>query len=134
MEQSPNVLNMIMEQMKIELMNDMKKKYKEYRINDNIESIINELLESDIDFSKINKKYKKPIKKMEIEDDPINYDRCMARRINGGYGGQCTRYKINGTRFCKNHQTEEGRWCGLITKKRQEICYLRGIHPHKWKN
>ena len=64
----------------------------------------------------------------------INYDKCMARRINGGYGGQCTRYKLKGSKYCKNHQTEEQRWCGLITEKRQEICYLKGIHPHKWKN
>ena len=72
--------------MKTDLIKDMKKKYKDYRIDDKIDEIVNNLFKSDIDFSKINKNYKKPIKKMEIEDDPINYDKCMARRINGGYG------------------------------------------------
>ena len=134
MEQSPNVLKLIIGQMKNELINDMKKKYKDYRIDDKIVEIVNNLFKSDIDFSKIKKNYKKPIKKMEIEDDPINYDKCMARRINGGYGGQCMRYRLKGSKYCKNHQTEEQRWCGLITEKRQEICYLKGIHPHKWKN
>ncbi len=120
--------------MRLEIIQELKKQYEKYNINDKIEEIVDELLESDIDFSNINKKYKKPIKKMIIEKDPIDYDKCMARRLNGGYGGQCTRYKINGTKYCKNHQTEEQRWCGLITEKRKEICYLRGIHPHKWKN
>jgi len=123
-----------MDQLKDELNDNMKKKYKNYRINDEIESIINNILDGEIDFKKIDKNYKKPIKKMEIEDDPIEYDRCTARRLNKGYGGQCTRFKLKGTIFCNNHQTEEQRWCGLITEKRQEICYLKGIHPHKWKN
>ena len=125
---------MIMDQMKSELINGFKDKYKDYRVGDKIESIINNLLDGDIDFEGINKNYKKPIKKMDIETDPIDYDKCLARRINGGYGGQCCWNKIGVTKFCGRHQTEEGRWCGLITKKRQEICYLRGIHPHKWKN
>ena len=123
--------------MKSEILIDLKKKYKNYNIDDKIDSIVNELLESDIDFSKINNKYKKPVIKMSIEDDPIDYCRCMARRLNGGYGGQCTRYKLKGSKYCKNHQTEEQRWCGLITEKRKEEFYLindKGEHLHKWKN
>ena len=74
---------------------------------------------------------------MIIEKGRVNKEKCLARRLNSGYGGQCTRYKINDTDYCKYHQTEESRWCGLITEKRQEIFYLindKGIHPHKWKN
>ena len=120
--------------MKSDIANNLKKKYKNYRIDDEIDKIVDELLESDINFSKINKNYKKPVKKMVIERDPINYDKCLARRLNGGYGGQCTWYKIKGSKYCRRHQTEDQRWCGIITENRKEVCYLRGIHPHKWKN
>ena len=123
--------------MKLEISNNLKKQYKNYRIDDEIDKIVDELLESDIDFSKINKNYKKPVNKMIIEKDPINYDKCLARRLNGGYGGQCTRYKLKGSKYCKNHQTEEKRWCGLITENRKEEFYLindKGCHLHKWKN
>ena len=123
--------------MKLEISTNLKKQYKNYRIDDEIDKIVDELLESDIDFSNINKNYKKPVNKMIIETDPIDYCRCMARRLNGGYGGQCTRYKLKGSKYCKNHQTEEKRWCGLITENRKEIFYLindKGCHLHKWKN
>ena len=137
MEQSLDVLDLIINQMKLEISNNLKKQYKNYRIDDEIDKIVDELLESDIDFSKINKNYKKPVNKMIIEKDPINYDKCLARRLNGGYGGQCTRYKLKGSKYCKNHQTEEQRWCGLITENRKEKFYLindKGCHLHKWKN
>ena len=123
--------------MKLEISNNLKKQYKNYKIDNEIEKIVDELLESDINFSKINKNYKKPVIKIIIEEDPIDYCRCMARRLNGGYGGQCTRYKLKGTKYCKNHQTEEKRWCGLITENRKEKFYLindKGCHLHKWKN
>ena len=123
--------------MKLEISNNLKKQYKNYRINDEIDKIVDDLLESDVDFSGINKEYKKPVIKMEIEDDPIDICKCMARRLNRGYGGQCTRYKLKGSKYCKNHQTEEQRWCGLITEKRKEKFYLindKGKHLHKWKN
>ena len=45
--------------------------------------------------------------------------------------------KLKGSKYCKNHQTEEKRWCGLITENRKEIFYLindKGKHLHKWKN
>ncbi len=123
--------------MRLEIMKDLKKQYKKYRIDDKIDEIVDELLESELDLKKINKKYKKPEKKIEIEDDPIDYCKCMARRLNGGYGGQCTWKKINGTKYCRRHQTDQQRWCGIITEKRQEKFYLvndKGRHLHKWKN
>ncbi len=123
--------------MKSDIVNNLKKKYKNYRIDDEIDKIVDELLESDINFNKINKNYKKPVKKMVIEIGPINYDKCLARRLNGGYGGQCTWYKIKGSKYCSRHQTEEQRWCGIITKNRKEKFYLindKGCHLHKWKN
>ena len=130
--------------MKSEILIDLKKKYKNYKINDEIDDIVNELLESDIDFSKINKNYKKSVIKMEIEDEPLNYCKCMARAWKGGFGGQCSRKKIKGSKFCNYHQMEEQRWCGLITEKRKqeiyppltdsekEINYIK--KPHKWRN
>jgi hypothetical protein len=116
---------------------DLQKRYKNYNIDDKIEEIIDKLVEDELNLKKINKKYKKPVKKMEIEDDPLDYCKCMARRLNGGYGGQCTWKKINGTKYCRRHQTEEQRWCGIMTEKRQEKFYLvndKGRHLHKWKN
>ena len=123
--------------MKLEISNNLKKQYKNYRIDNEIEKIVDELLESDIDFSKINKNYKKPVNKMIIEKDPINYDKCLARRLNGGYGGQCTWYKMKGSKYCRRHDSEEKRWCGIITENRKEKFYLindKGCHLHKWKN
>ena len=144
MEQSPDVLDLILNQMKLEISNNLKKQYKKYRIDDKIEEIIDELLESELDLKKINKKYKKPDKKMEIEDDPIDYCKCMARRWRKGLGGQCTRYKLKGTKFCPRHQTEEQRWCGIITEKRKKEIYPPLTQkeketnfikkPHKWNN
>ena len=55
MEQSPDVLDLIINQMKLEISTNLKKQYKNYRIDDEIDKIVDELLESDIDFSKINK-------------------------------------------------------------------------------
>ena len=119
--------------MKTDLIKDMKNKYKDYRIDDKIDDIVNNIIEGELNIKNINKKYKKPVKKIEIEDDPINHDKCIARKLNGGYGGQCSRYRLKGSKYCKNHQTAEQRWCGLVTEKRQEICYYKG-NPHKWKN
>ena len=123
--------------MKSEIIKDLQKRYKKYNIDDVIEEICDEISAEDLDVKRINKNYKKPIKKMEIEDEPLDYCKCMARRLNGGYGGQCTRYKINGTKYCRRHQTKEQRWCGLITEKREEEFYLvndKGRHLHRWKN
>ncbi len=123
--------------MKSEIMKNLQKRYKKYNIDDVIEEICDEISVEDLDVKRIKKNYKKPIKKMDIEDEPLDYCKCMARRLNGGLGGQCTRYKINGTKYCKNHQTKEQRWCGLITEKREEEFYLvndKGRHLHRWKN
>ena len=123
--------------MKSEILMDLKKKYKNYNIDGEIDSIVEKIMENDIIEKDVNKNYKKPIKKIEIEDDPIDYERCMARRLNGGYGGQCTRYKLKGSKYCKNHDSEEKRWCGIITEKRKEEFYLvndKGRHLHRWKN
>ena len=114
-----------------------KEKYNLYRIDENIEEIIDNIFESDIDFSKIDKNYKKEIPKMVREKDRLRPGRCLARRLNEGFGGQCCKYKIGETYFCKKHQIEENRWCGLITEDRQEKFYLindKGKHLHKWKN
>ena len=116
------------------LIEEFKKKYKNYNIDAYIEESVNKILESDIDISKINKKYKKVKPKMIREKGRVNPEKCLARRINGGYGRQCTRLRINDTDYCTAHETEDSRWCGLITEDRQEICYFRGIHPHRWKN
>ena len=116
------------------LIEEFKKKYKNYNIDAYIEESVNKILESDIDISKINKKYKKVKPKMIREKGRVNPEKCLARRLYGGYGGQCNCYRINDTDYCSRHQTEDSRWCGLITEDRQEICYFRGIHPHKWKN
>ena len=130
--------------MKLEISTDLKKQYKNYKIDDKIDAIVDELLESDIDFSKINKNYKKPVIKIEIENEPINYCKCMARAWKSGFGGQCSRQNIKGSKFCNYHQTEEHRWCGLITEKRKleiyppltkseaERNYIK--KPHKWRN
>ena len=98
-----------------------------------IDEIIDNIFNSDIDL-KIDYKYKKEIPKMIREKERLRPGRCLARRLNGGYGGQCCKYKLPGTQFCKKHQIEENRWCGLITEDRQEVCYYKGIHPHRWKN
>ena len=122
---------------KSNLLTLLKDKYKLYRIDDHIDLLVDELLESDIDFSKINKKYKKDKKKMIIEKARIKPEKCLARRLNDGYGGQCTRFKIGDTEYCKGHQLDEKRWCGLITENRQEIFYLindKGKHEHRWRN
>lgn len=130
--------------MRSEIITDMKKRYKKYNIDDEIEVIVDKLLEDELDIKKINKKYKKPEKKMEIEDDPIDYCKCMARTWRSGLGGQCTRIKLKGTKYCPSHQTKEQRWCGIITEKRKEEVYPpltpkeRETNyvkkPHKWKN
>ena len=132
-----DIYDKLIDLQKSKLLSELKKKYKLYGIDDHIDLLVDELLESDIDFSKINKKYKKDINKMIIEKARIKPEKCLARRLNDGYGGQCTRYKIDDTEYCKNHQLEGNRWCGLITENRQEICYLindKGKHPHKWRN
>ena len=130
-----DIYDKIIDIQKNRLIEEFKKKYKNDDIDDYIEKSVNRILESDnIDFSKINKNYKKEIPKMIREKGRVNPDKCLARRINGGYGGQCTWFRINDTDYCSRHQTEYSRWCGLITEDRQEICYFRGIHPHKWKD
>ena len=43
---------------------------------------------------------------MEIEDDPIDICKCMARRLNRGRGGRI-RLKLKGSKYCKYHQTED---------------------------
>lgn len=116
--------------------NIFKEKYNLYRIDMEIDDIIENVFNSDIDF-KIDPNYKKEIPKMVREKDRLRPNRCLARKINGGYGGQCCKYKIPGTDFCKTHQIEKNRWCGLITEDRKEVCYLindKGVHPHRWKN
>ena len=128
------IYDKIIDIQKNRLIEEFKKKYKNYNINDYIEESVNKILESDIDISKINKNYKKEIPKMIREKGRVNPEKCLARRINGGYGGQCTWFRINDTDYCSRHQTEDSRWCGLITEDRQEICYFRGIHPHRWKD
>jgi len=132
-----DIYDKLIDLQKYKLLSELKDKYKLYRIDDHIDLLVDELLESDIDFSKINKKYKKDKKKMIIEKARIKPEKCLARRLNDGYGGQCTRYKIDDTEYCKNHQLDEKRWCGLITENRLEIFYLindKGIHPHRWRN
>jgi hypothetical protein len=128
------IYDKIIDIQKNRLIEEFKKKYKNYNIDDYIEKSVNKILESDIDISKINKKYKKVKPKMIREKGRVNPEKCLARRINLGYGGQCTWLRINDTDYCSRHQTEDSRWCGLITEDRQEICYLRGIHPHRWKD
>ena len=131
------IYDKIIDIQKNRLIEEFKKKYKNDDIDDYIEESVNKILESDIDFSKINKNYKKEIPKMIREKGRVNPDKCLARRLYGGYGGQCTCYRINDTDYCRRHQTEDSRWCGLITEDRQEIFYLindKGIHPHRWKD
>ena len=133
MAQSTDIYQEIFNHMRSNLIDKLNNKYKDYRLNDHIISIVDNILNDDIDFSKVDKDYKKPIVKMVIETDRIKPDRCLARRLNKGYGGQCRKFRIGDTEFCKKHQKEEDRWCGLITENRQEICYYKG-NPHKWKN
>ena len=132
-----DIYDKLIDLQKYKLLSELKDKYKLYRIDDHIDLLVDELLESDIDFSKINKKYKKDKKKMIIEKARIKPEKCLARRLNDGYGGQCTRFKIGDTEYCKGHQLDEKRWCGLITENRQEIFYLindKGKHEHRWRN
>ena len=128
------IYDKIIDIQKNRLIEEFKKKYKNYNIDAYIEESVNKILESDIDISKINKNYKKEIPKMIREKGRVNPEKCLARRLNGGYGGQCTCFRINDTDYCRRHETEDSRWCGLITEDRQEICYFRGIHPHRWKD
>ena len=127
------IYDKIIDIQKNRLIEEFKKKYKNYNINDYIEESVNKILESDIDISKINKNYKKEIPKMIREKGRVNPEKCLARRINGGYGGQCTWFRVNDTDYCSRHETEESRWCGLITEDRQEVCYYKG-NPHRWKD
>ena len=128
------IYDKIIDIQKNRLIEEFKKKYKNYDIDDYIEKSVNKILESDnIDFSKINKNYKKEIPKMIREKGRVNPEKCLARRLNLGYGGQCTWFRINDTDYCSRHQTEDSRWCGLITEDRQEVCYYKG-NPHKWKD
>jgi len=114
-----------------------KEKYNLYMIDDNIDEIVENIFKLNINFNDIDPNYKKETPKMIREKGRLRPNRCLSRKINGGYGGQCCKYKLPGTDFCKKHQLEENRWCGLITEDRQEVCYLindKGIHPHRWKN
>ena len=121
-----------------------KEKYSLYRINDNIDDIIDNIFELDIDINDVDSNYKKVIPKIIREKERLRPGRCLARKWNNGLGGQCTRYKISGTEFCKKHQIEENRWCGLITEDRKTEIYPpltpkeKLINytkkPHKWKN
>jgi len=133
MTQSTDVYQEIFDHMRLNLIEKLKVKYKGYRLDDHIESIVDNILNDDIDFTKVDKNYKKPVIKMIIEKDRIRPERCLARRLNKGYGGQCRKFRIGDTEFCNKHQLEEDRWCGLITENRQEICYYKG-NPHKWRN
>ena len=128
-----DIYDKIIDIQKNRLIEEFKNKYKNYNIDAYIEESVNKILESDIDISKINTKYKKEIPKMIREKGRVNPEKCLARRINGGYGGQCTWFRINDTDYCSRHQTEESRWCGLITEDRQEVCYYKG-NPHRWKD
>jgi len=127
------IYDKIIDIQKNRLIEEFKKKYKNYNIDDYIEKSVNKVIESDIDISKINKNYKKEIPKMIREKGRVNPEKCLARRINGGYGGQCTWFRVNDTDYCSRHETEESRWCGLITEDRQEVCYYKG-NPHRWKD
>jgi hypothetical protein len=125
------------------LKNIFKEKYNLYRIDIKIDEIIENIFDSDIDF-KIDPKYKKEIPKIVREKERLRPGRCIARTWKGGYGGQCTRYKLPGTDFCQKHQAEENRWCGLITEDRKAEIYPpltpkeKLINytkkPHKWSN
>ena len=129
-----DIYDKIIDIQKNRLIEEFKKKYKNYNIDDYIEKSVNRILESDnIDFSKINKNYKKEIPKMIREKGRVNPEKCLARRLNLGYGGQCYWFRVNDTDYCSRHETEDSRWCGLITEDRQEICYYKG-DPHKWKD
>jgi len=129
-----DIYDKIIDIQKNRLIEEFKKKYKNDDIDDYIEKSVNRILESDnIDFSKINKNYKKEIPKMIREKGRVNPEKCLARRLNLGYGGQCYWLRINDTDYCRRHQTEDSRWCGLITEDRQEICYYKG-NPHRWKD
>ena len=132
-----DIYDKIIDIQKNRLIEEFKKKYKNYNIDDYIEESVNKILESDIDISKINKNYKKETSKMIREKGRVNPEKCLARRLNGGYGRQCCGFRVNDTDYCTAHETEDSRWCGLITEDRQEIFYLindKGIHPHRWKN
>jgi hypothetical protein len=133
------IINIKKEMMK----NIFKEKYNLYRIDIKIDEIIDNIFNSDIDF-KMDPKYEKEIPKMIREKGRLRPNRCIARKWNGGYGGQCTRYKLPGTEFCKKHNIEENRWCGLITEDRKTDIYPP-LTPkeklinftkesHKWKN
>jgi len=128
-----DIYDKIIDIQKNRLIEEFKKKYTNYNIDAYIEESVNKILESDIDISKINKNYKKEIPKMIREKGRVNPEKCLARRINGGYGGQCTWFRVNDTDYCSRHETEESRWCGLITEDRQEVCYYKG-NPHRWKD
>ena len=58
---------------------------------------------------------------------------CQARVWNEGCGGQCSRKKKFGD-FCGKHNTEEKRWCGIITEKRPKHPVNTTGKVHTWKD
>ena len=62
---------------------------------------------------------------------------CDARVWEKGYGGQCSRKKIDGECMCQmhlNHVAKEGKWwLGVVTESRPEELIHPSARPHTWK-
>ena len=62
---------------------------------------------------------------------------CDARVWEKGYGGQCSRKKVDGECMCQmhlNHVAKEGKWwLGLVTEPRPEELEHPSGRPHAWK-
>ena len=85
------------------------------------------------------KKKSKAKKASPTERATSDYEchQCDARVWEKGYGGQCSRKKVDGECMCQmhlNHLAKEGKWwLGLMTEPRPEILEHPSGRPHAWK-